>query len=218
MWFGWFLASAVGWAIGWLVGGPVGEAVGWPISEAVDIVVGEILGGAAAWGALGLVLGTAQWLLLRRQIRKAGWWVPATIVGWAVVGSLRWGQGPVMETAMFAIIDGLEMTDWDVIIPLVGIGIGMIGEGVAGLLVGLPQWLVLQRPIRNAGRWVLISVLAWAVSGGVIGGLDMATGGFEDETMFRLMSIAGGIVPGIVTATGLVWLLARSAKDSSRQR
>jgi hypothetical protein len=197
-----------------MFGGPVGEAVGRPIHEAADIVMGEILGGAAAWGTLGLVMGTAQWLLLRRQIRKAGWWVPATIAGWAVVGSLKWGQGPIMDTIFFGVIDGLEAVDWDMIIPLIGIGLGVIADGIAGLLVGLAQWLVLQPSIRGAGRWVVISIVAGATGGAVIGGLDMAAGGLGDENMFWLISVGGGIAPGLITATGLVWLLARSGKGS----
>ncbi|MGD1991967.1 MAG: hypothetical protein PVI59_02130 [Anaerolineae bacterium] len=80
--------------------------LGW---EAAN-VVGTILAAAAAWGALGLmllmgvdldgvpgiaiwpavallvggVLGTAQWLMLRRRLPRSGWWVPTTLVGWGV--------------------------------------------------------------------------------------------------------------------------------------
>ena len=36
----------------------------------------------------GLVLGTSQWLVLRRQVQRAGWWIPATIVAWALGGLL----------------------------------------------------------------------------------------------------------------------------------
>jgi hypothetical protein len=40
--------------------------------------LGENLGGVIATIALGLVPGTLQWLLLRRQVARAGWWVLAS--------------------------------------------------------------------------------------------------------------------------------------------
>jgi hypothetical protein len=121
-----------------------------------------------------------------------------------------------MDTIFFEAMYGLEAIGGDMIIPLIGIGIGVIAEGMAGLLVGLAQWLVLQTSIRNAGRWVVISIVAMATNGAVMGGLDMAAGGLDEETMFWFISVGGGIVPGLITATGLVRLLARSGRDSRR--
>ncbi len=37
----------------------------------------------AVWGA---AIGTAQWLVIRRGLRSAGWWIPATSAGWALAG------------------------------------------------------------------------------------------------------------------------------------
>ncbi len=33
---------------------------------------------------LGLALGFAQWLVLRRSLRRAGWWVPANVLAWSL--------------------------------------------------------------------------------------------------------------------------------------
>jgi len=46
--------------------------------------------GALAFAAIGGMIGLSQWVFLRRRIPKAGWWVPASMLGWglAVLGSL----------------------------------------------------------------------------------------------------------------------------------
>ena len=50
---------------------------------------------ALAVFAAGLLVGTAQWLILRRIVQRAGWWIPVSglgqILGWfvgAFVGSI----------------------------------------------------------------------------------------------------------------------------------
>ncbi len=45
---------------------------------------------ALAFATIGGMIGLSQWVLLRRRIPKAGWWILASILGWglAVLGSL----------------------------------------------------------------------------------------------------------------------------------
>ena len=31
-------------------------------------------------------MGFTQWLTLRKRINKAGWWIPANVVGWLLMG------------------------------------------------------------------------------------------------------------------------------------
>jgi hypothetical protein len=217
LWFGWLLVSAGGWALGWLVAPSVGGFVSWPIAEAVDAALAEIVGGTVAWGILGLFLGVGQWLLLRRHIRKAGWWVLATVVGCAVAGSVKWVQGPIMDQIAFEVAAGLGEIGWEIVMPLMGIGLGLIFEGATGLVVGSAQWLVLQRQVPRAGRWVLVSVVAWATGAVLIAGVEWTVGGLGDEAMFRFIAMVGGIIPAVITATGLVRLLSRSGKGRTQQ-
>lgn len=35
---------------------------------------------------MGLSIGVGQWLLLRRRLSRAGWWVGANVLGWGLVG------------------------------------------------------------------------------------------------------------------------------------
>jgi MFS family permease len=63
-----------------------------------------------------------------------------------------------------------------------------------GLIIGVMQWLALQRWVRRAGWWLLVSALAWAIgpilgptlTGGVIG----AVTGFALELLTRPLRIA----------------------------
>lgn len=71
----WVLATTVGWVAGAatvFTVVPVGFA-----PRLVEYVV--------SFGTIGLVLGVAQWPVLRRQVPHAGWWVLASLVGWAGV-------------------------------------------------------------------------------------------------------------------------------------
>lgn len=65
------IASSLGNVLGWAVG----EALGWQLKGSYWDV----------WGVTGAVLGAtvgcAQWLLLRREVKAARWWITATIFG-----------------------------------------------------------------------------------------------------------------------------------------
>ncbi len=105
-WQQWVLANAVGVAVGLLVlfvvGGDVNDNlryaavdleryVKWdperyshvfsePIRNLLTQTVRYAIGGSVGGAFGGAVLGFAQWLVLRRQIDRAGWWILATIV------------------------------------------------------------------------------------------------------------------------------------------
>lgn len=96
---GWFWASAVSWAIGLAVGGVCAGLLqdtidGIPSSPAgiADVGPGRTpLGYYAALVVaglfIGIILGFGQWLVLRRTLRRAGWWIPAMVAA-CVCGSL----------------------------------------------------------------------------------------------------------------------------------
>ena len=47
-------------------------------------MVNADVGWVAGTGLFGTVAGVLQWLVLKRQVRGAGWWVLASTVGWVV--------------------------------------------------------------------------------------------------------------------------------------
>jgi predicted Ser/Thr protein kinase len=213
LWLGWLLVSVVGWTLGWVIAAPLGQAVSQPIDNSIGLAVAEIVGGATIWAVVGLLLGASQWLVLRRHIRGAGWWVVATTVSMAVVGAAKGSQAPIVEAIMSTVAGWVGGMDWSVLAPLFGIGMAMILEGLTGFVVGLTQWLVLQNQVQRAGSWVWISTLAWALGGAAMAALGWAVGEPEGETLRWLNAIVGGIIPGAVTATGLV-RLRRTASEA----
>ncbi|GAA4038959.1 nitroreductase/quinone reductase family protein [Nonomuraea soli] len=106
----WVKATAGGAGIAWVIG-------------SLPVVLGERL---LSWhpvvlGALGMLLlaamGALQWRLLRRHIRRAGWWIPATAGAWlvalaafAAVTTPLWQEGQAgWLVAVIGLLGGVVM-------------------------------------------------------------------------------------------------------------
>ncbi len=82
----WILATvggrAVGWAASWVMFSVMLEAMVGAVEWNTSVIAADAAGAAVS----GALIGTAQWLVLRQQLRQAGWWIPATtisrIMGW----------------------------------------------------------------------------------------------------------------------------------------
>lgn len=138
LWLLWVLVSSMGWLLG-LAGG---FAVGFALGRTVSGIASQ-----SAFGAvLGVSIGMLQWVVLRRQISRAGWWVLATTLGM--------GGG-------FALIRAMTPT----VSLLLGGGplYGAVNGGLVGILVGTLQGLVLRSQVSRAGWWVLTSAVATGV-------------------------------------------------------
>ena len=115
----WILASIIGFG--------VGKAVGDAVAQAVSGALGSGLDGAV----IGASLGVAQWLVLRRHVAQAGWWVLANILAWA----LGWTVIRVIDEAAGGPA-GMAYI------------IGATGAAAAGVITGLSLvWLVRRRRI-----------------------------------------------------------------------
>ncbi len=128
----------VGWSFGvwWVLASIVGWAVGSVVSDIGGDVVGEVWFDSVGLIVLGTSIGGMQWLVLRRRVSWAGWWVLANIAGWTV-GAL-------------------------VNLPL-NLPLGLFPGWSVGLVVaGIFQWIVLRRQLSRATWWLLASFVAWA--------------------------------------------------------
>ncbi|MBS1252177.1 MAG: hypothetical protein MAG451_01215 [Anaerolineales bacterium] len=109
-WFRWILVNTLGWLLGWTllhqtgIGAVIGltqwfvlrslapqagwwvllSAGGWAIGQVVVITVLPPQVGVLAGAVLGATTGIAQWLVLRRWVHRAGWWIVMSILGWAL--------------------------------------------------------------------------------------------------------------------------------------
>jgi hypothetical protein len=100
--------------------------------------VGEAALGLVALGGMMGAIGIAQWLVLQRRVRWAGWWVLASVGGGAVGGAVTLGV-------------------WSALASFAGENLRAVVGMVLGLPVfGMAQWLVLRRQVSWA-RWLATS-------------------------------------------------------------
>lgn len=172
------------------------------------VEVGERADIRAVEGAVGGVLiGLAQWLVLRQQFSQAWWWVLASSVSWGLIGGSGLGAlGWVAPTVMH--------------IPI-RVVYGIVNGALMGAFIGVGQWLVIRTQFKRAWRWILISTVSWALGlalGWTIGGvLRRVTGLFLGEviglvfvwivvaaiTGVSLNYVTGGAAPETLSGKGL---------------
>lgn len=154
-WLQWLLASIVGFGLGFGLGrvlalALVGE-VGWEGGEDKAAVFG-IGGGALLWGVFGAVAGTMHWLVLRRHVAWARWWLLAFTVFFGGFG------------AFFAAVHGQAGAPW---IPG-GATLGLI----FGAITGIPLVWLLRHPVsetKNVRRSTRSLVVEAERNKGVVG-------------------------------------------------
>jgi hypothetical protein len=92
---------------------------------------------SAGGAALGVILGTAQWFVLRRHVRRAGLWIGANALAWAIGMPLIFIAAglPRAGTSTLAIA-----------------GIMLVTVAVAGAVVGAIEGPFLARLMRSSGQ------------------------------------------------------------------
>jgi hypothetical protein len=112
--------------------------VEWVGATAIGWLMGGLLLPDLALFSVGLVMGILQWVVLRQYLRRAGWWILASAVGWS--------------------------GGWAIALALAPQGIGILTEPLLGAAMGTLQWLVLRRQLHQAGWWIVVSGLAWTIA------------------------------------------------------
>lgn len=109
------LGDARGWAVATGVGLGVGIALALAMGEGTGLG-GKILEGTVHGAAIGAILGTLQFFVLRARVPGARRWVPASIVGWAagaaagdVVGYFVEGLDIVVGPVVAAAFTGIAL-------------------------------------------------------------------------------------------------------------
>ena len=62
----WIVATALGWSLG-------SGIILFFMPNVMDFIAGVVIG---------ITTGTAQWMILRREIHWAGWWIVINVVAW----------------------------------------------------------------------------------------------------------------------------------------
>jgi hypothetical protein len=139
----WIRATMVGAGVAWLLGmvpssvaalmahaPSSGAASPGEPPAAVQYGLAALLGGLT-----GPVLGLAQWLVLRRHVARAGRWILANSMAWAL--------------GMVVIFVGMDQMPWERGGGTVVLGIYSVC-GAAGLVVGATHGWVLRNLVREA--------------------------------------------------------------------
>jgi hypothetical protein len=109
----------------WIVASLVGFGLGKLAANAIAASIPGALGFALGGVEIGVAVGVAGWLVLRRQVAQAGLWIPASALawtlGWSIISTVdEVGPGPTTSTYL----------------------IGAAGAAVAGFITGVALiWL-----------------------------------------------------------------------------
>ena len=137
----------------WALASTLGMAVAWALAGNVRLLLSSTFGikeygisYAISKAVVGTLLGCAQWLVLRHQARRAGWWILASAVGWSL--------GLAIELLLArTIIGNVLMGAWIVVGALLGMdgaqtnvaAIAVIAGAVVGAVTGSVLVWLLQR-------------------------------------------------------------------------
>jgi hypothetical protein len=90
---GWWVAATIG---GWLLGVFLTLIPGW-LSWTNPLFNLDL-----AFIVMGLSIGVGQWLLLRRRLPRAGWWIGANVAGWGLLALITEGNS-IGQFGLFAV-------------------------------------------------------------------------------------------------------------------
>ncbi|HNS50239.1 MAG TPA: hypothetical protein PKO09_03570 [Anaerolineae bacterium] len=136
LWFLWIMATAWGWILGrivfpavLLVAAGIGVAVfqwlvlqrrmsrswrwaaytaaGWAAGALLALAAGQFEPSFVSGLLLGTTAGLAQWLVLRREVRWAFWWVPISAVGWST--GLGMALAPLLAGVVAGAVTGIAL-------------------------------------------------------------------------------------------------------------
>ncbi len=178
-------------------------------------IVMRVLAAVLCGAASGSTIALGQWLVLRTRVSRTGWWVAATIAGYAFIGLLPAVASPLrsgwMDWALTLIVNGKMhwlarvLNAW----PRAAWAPGAVTLTLFGLVLGYFQWLVLRERFRQAGWWIALSTVGWALAA-ALWILPSEPGSTLTFDLILTVTIAP-LIPYAVAGGGIVWLLKRSA-------
>jgi hypothetical protein len=209
------LANTAGEVVGLGLAAVAGMSLAWTVAKTLGGFTRIGLAGVMIlMGTFeGLIVGIAQWLVLRRAIPDLDRqrWLMATAIG----AFIAWTLGMIPSTLIHMRSDTGSSQPPAVSHALM-YGLAVLMGAVLGPVLGVPQWLVLRRHLHRAGWWVWGNTAAWALGMPVvfIGASSVPPGGLGlTAVVIAVVSIGcAGALVGAVHGLVLICLLR------SRQR
>jgi hypothetical protein len=132
----WILGTTVGGTVGWIGGLLVGEV----FVAAGAALVGLVLGGLL----VGLVVGVAQWFVLKPHFSGAGWWILAATAAVAVNWIMGWIMGGYIVGHFVGYIFGRFLGEAGPVGQLLG---SVLAGAMVGIVFGLVLGAITGRPL-----------------------------------------------------------------------
>ncbi len=174
-----------------LIGGPAFE---------LAMVGGAFFGqtwGPALWGGItltvaGAVIGTFQWLALRRYFRLSPMWIVTSTLGWTIGGAVA---SAIAWSGDISAVTGKGNLKLLSLLLAPGI-LGFVAGTISGGLNGLMQSLILRKYAHRTHEWFFTNLIGWSIGGTIVGFVITGVG-----------FVLGGAVSGAITAITLTRLL-----------
>lgn len=189
---GWIFAGLIGWTTGLVAAGilaPVAARIPFPWQHDKDMAFAY-----ASLLLLGITIGVAQWIVLRRYLPKATRWIAATMIGY------------VLCAIIFAFANNnparLLRTE---------VGNNVILLVLMGIAIGASQWWVLRQHYSNAGLWVLASTFGFLLFMWLIVNPSLSQGAFY------MRSAIIGAFAAALTGVTLVWMIRQPLATVSHE-
>ena len=184
LWLAWTFATTLGMLLGYL---PAAFFVG-EMDYGIARVIVPLLAG--------VLIGAAQWLVLRSYVTNSRDWIFNHAGGWVVGYSL----------GLF-VVDALSGVPFG----------GLLGFILFGVIVAVFQWPVLRREVPNLLLWILANIIAWTLGAFVsqlaavafFQGAPASQGGTSLFTSTLVIVGITGLIGGAITALALIWIVRK---------
>lgn len=218
LWLQWTLANVAGEVLGLGLAGVVAIVMVLTTGEPETALVTLMMAGVmiAAGTLEGVIVGFAQWLVLRRRLRRMSRreWITATAIG----AFAAWVIGMAPSTLM-ALNQNAGSSPPPEISDSVKYALAAVMGAALGMILGAPQWRVLRRYASGASLWIWANAAAWAVAMPVVfigaGASPVGASALSVALTVVVTIAAAGASVGAIHGVALLWLLRRRQEEAS---
>lgn len=154
----------------------------------------------------GIVIGVAQWMVLRCYIRRIRRWMLLSALGWLTGVQVSILLGDEIDSLVYLLT---QSGGWEVL------WLNLVSRSIILTILGFAQWVALRRHVDRANWWIGASAIAGLIQGGISASLCAAACSMMAQTIGAGLSTAivygaGWMSYGVITGLVLEQLFQRS--------